>query len=132
MNTEEWSTGFHNISIHYIDKLIQIKTDKALMEFLAQPENGSFELADHIKRTYSSIYGKELQISRDSLSIEILIHAYLDVFLRFFEKLQKVNSTIIKKVVAYMKEIESYTEIIDSGEASLCRHRRCQFQCAGL
>lgn len=88
------------------------------------PGNGSLELADHIKCNYRSIYAKELQISRDSLTIEILIHDYLDMFKRYFEKVQKVVPTpVVKKLVSYMKEMESHTEIIDSGEADIDTNR---------
>ena len=77
---EDWEVKFNGISIHYMERMVQIKTDSPLRGYLAKPGNGSLELAEHIKGRYHEIFAKELNITKESLSVEILVHVYLDEF----------------------------------------------------
>lgn len=121
---EKWETDFHNVGIRYSEHLVQIRTDAKLMKYLAEPGNGSLELADYIRDRYQIIFNEKLQISRESLSVEILIHAYLDVFSRGTEKLSVILPGEIKaKLVKCMQSIEGHTQIIDSGELAVDSNR---------
>jgi hypothetical protein len=117
-------TGFHNISIELQEHWAKITTDKALMDFLAQPGKGSVELADYILRRYQDVFHKPLEISRMSLAIEILIHAYVDQISKSAEELQKVLPEHIAKVILNIAEkLHERTVIIDCGEKSVDNNR---------
>ena len=120
----EWKTDFQKISICYTDHWAKIKTDSHLFEYLNQEGNGSLAIGEHILKTYKQIMGKELKISRESLSVEILVHAYLDVIARDIETIAKLLppkvETMLKEL---MQSIEGHTEIIDCGELEVDTNR---------
>ena len=121
---ENWEIDFHNVGIRYKEHLVQIRTDTKLMKYLAEPGNGSLELADYIRDRYQIIFDEKLQISRESLSVEILIHAYLDVFLRGTEKLGAILPDELRtNLVKCMQSLEGHTQIIDSGELAVDSNR---------
>lgn len=99
-----YETSFHQSSIQYTDHLIQIRTDKNLLNFLAQKGKGSVELSKHIRECYQGIFKKELQITEDSLAVEILIHVYLDLFLEGIEKAGKLLPADLKKQLLSVAE----------------------------
>lgn len=122
MNTTE---TFHGITIIYTDKLVQIVTDQNLKNYLNQKgKKDARNLAKHILEQYRSLTKKDLAISEDSLTVEILIHVYLD---QLSNTLQKPNPLIPKelksKLLPLLKNIESHTEIIDCGEKSVDSNR---------
>lgn len=120
----KWEKSFHGISICYKEQIVQIKTDKALLDYLSGPENGSIELAEQILARYKELFQKELKVSEASMSVEILIHAYMDVFARNVEKLVKMLPEAIGKgLIMCLKKMEASTEIIDSGEKEVDSNR---------
>lgn len=120
----DWKKDFNGVSIKYNKKLVQIKTDKCLLGYLEKKGNGSLDLADYILKTYQSVWGCVLDISRESLSIEILIHAYLDVFSDKIETISKaVSPKELEDLIAYMEKIKGHTNVIDSGEKSVDSNR---------
>lgn len=120
----KWEKSFHGISICYKEQIVQIKTDKALLDYLSGPENGSIELAEQILARYKELFQKELKVSEESMSVEILIHAYMDVFARNVEKLVKMLPEAIGKgLIMCLKKMEASTEIIDSGEKEVDSNR---------
>lgn len=119
-----WDKNFHDISISYDEKMIHIKTDVNLLNFLALPKNGSLQIADYILNKYQIIYGKTLEITRDSLAIEILAHAYIDIFSSALIALgQTTKHPTIRKAIKMLDTIQSKTEIIDCGELSVDNNR---------
>ena len=120
----QWDNTFYGISICYKEHIVQIKTDKALFDYLARPENGSIELSKQIRAVYQEKFQKEIQVTEESMSVEILIHAYVDVFSREAEKLVKVLPKAIGTgLISCLKKIEESTEIIDSGEKQVDSNR---------
>ncbi|MBQ7065263.1 MAG: hypothetical protein IJN92_00420 [Lachnospiraceae bacterium] len=120
----KWDKTFHGISICYKEQIVQIKTDKALLDYLSGPENGSIELSEQILARYKELFQKELKVSEASMSVEILIHAYMDVFARNVEKLVKMLPEAIGKgLIMCLKKMEASTEIIDSGEKEVDSNR---------
>lgn len=120
----DWNSNFHGISIRYKKQLVQIKTDKYLLDFLGEKGNGSLKLSEYILEQYKSTFGYTLEISKESLSIEILVHAYLDVLSKGIEMMSKVVSPeVLNDLILFMKKIEEHTEIIDSGEKQVDTNR---------
>lgn len=120
----DWNQEFKGISIRYQKQLVQIKTDECLMKFLAGKGNGSLELAEHILKTYRMKLGKNLNISKESLSIEILIHAYLDFYSRGIKKMSvMISPKVLEKLIVCMEKLEGHTEIIDSGAKKVDSNR---------
>lgn len=120
----KWNTEYNGISISYEAHFVHIKTDAHLLRFLGGPGNDSISLARHIRDTYQKMFGTELQISEKSLSVEILVHAYLDVLLRAVSELGKnLSPKVLKDLVACMKRLQGHTQIIDCGEKEVDSNR---------
>lgn len=120
----DWNSEFHGILIKYHKQLVQIKSEKPLLDFLAKDGNGSLELADYILKKYRSIFECELDISRESLSIEILIHAYLGELSKGIESVSSsISPKVFKALIQCMQKIEGHTDIIDSGERQVDSNR---------
>ncbi len=116
-------TSFHGISIQYNNRIVRIRTDRQLLDFLDLKGNGSLELADHIHRFYRDKWDKELEISRESLAVEILIHVYCDlVFDRIDRIVDKIGKPgrLLKDKMAFLKRA---TEVIDCGERAVDSNR---------
>lgn len=114
----EWNTAFHGISVSCTDRLVKIKNDKALLEFLEDPETrGALLVSEYVHDLYRKELGKELKISVDSLAIEILGHVYADRFAGVIKKLG------VKKISDAMDVIQSHTDIIDCGEKEIDSNR---------
>ena len=112
----DWNKEFHGISIKCNDKLVQIKNDKALNDFLNDPKSrGSVLIADYVLELYKKELGKKLNISRNSLAIEILGHVYMDVFAGL--------ASTMKPLETAMKSIRSHTDVIDCGEKDVDGNR---------
>ena len=120
----EWNDKYRNILLCYTDRMVQIKCDDELMKYLALPGNGAVELATYIKENYKKHRDKNLEITIDSLAIEILAHAYID---KFAESIEKINNRFSKKdrnkIIQVMEKIRDRTEIIDCGEKAIDSNR---------
>ncbi|MBS5932235.1 MAG: hypothetical protein KIC94_05095 [Clostridiales bacterium] len=120
----EWNDEYINILLCYSDRLVQIKCDYELMKYLALPGNGAVELSKYIKENYKKYRNKNLDISIDSLAIEILAHAYID---KFAETIEKINNRLTKndknEIIKVMEKIKNRTEIIDCGEKAIDSNR---------
>lgn len=124
MEQTGWNMDFHEISINYTEKLIQIKEDDKLERYLNQDGNGSLELAEYVKKTYQKVFGKKLQITKESLSVEILIHTYINVFSKNLEEIVKLlPDHQEEKLIACLKKIEDRAGVIDCGEKSIDSNR---------
>lgn len=121
---ENWNHDFKQIAICYNDCMIQIKTDQPLLSFLEEKGNGSIALSKHIHEQYKTMFQKPLDISQDSLAIEILIHVYM-------EQLTKTKTTIAKilpkkiasSFIKCMEKLHQHTQIIDCGEKEVDSNR---------
>lgn len=121
---ETTDTQFHGITVTYKEQLVKITTDKALLDYLAEPEIGSGTLAEAIRMRYAELYNRELEISRESLAVEILIHCYLDVFMHRTETFSRVLPKKIETMfIRLLHSLEARTEIIDCGEREIDSNR---------
>lgn len=120
----EWNDEYEGILICYTDKLVQVKCDDKLMNYLALPGKGAVKLAKYLKENYKNALAKELDITVDSLAIEILAHAYVD---KFAETIEQISDKLTKKkkteIVQVMEKIKERTGIIDCGEKSIDSNR---------
>lgn len=117
--------SLENITITYCDRLVQITCDDALKNYLEAPGNGALQLSAHILAEYKKRRESELNISQDSLAIEILAHVYSDSFAEAVSaagsRLPSVLSHTVHKLI---KQVTVHTEIIDCGESSIDNNRR--------
>ncbi|WP_411678127.1 hypothetical protein [Caproicibacter sp.] len=117
-------TSFHGITINFSEHWASITTNEKLMTFLAQPGNGSVELARYILNRYQEIFHRNLEIPEMSLAVEILVHAYLDVFSKNASLIRNLlPKQISKPILQLTEEIHERTSIIDCGEISVDHNR---------
>lgn len=116
--------GFHGITILFEKHWAHVVTDANLMAYLEAPGNGSMELAAYILDQYHALFHQNLHISQTSLAVEILIHAYLDVFTqKFMEKQDKFPRRMVGPILSLVQKLHRKTEVIDCGERSVDHNR---------
>lgn len=119
-----WENGFHGIEAGFRDRCVHIKTDAALMDFLAEDGNGALALSDYLHGRYRELYGRELDIGRDSLAVEILIHAYLDAAFRSGDRLgARLPPEAGRALSGFFELLQARTDVIDCGEAAVDSNR---------
>ena len=119
-----WNREYKGISISFEDRIVRIKSDSVLMEYLAREGNDAVILSGYILGTYYDMYHKPLEITQHSLAVEILIHAYLDKFLRMIERKEIVDVFGSKEILLKLvHSLEEHTEIIDCGEREVDNNR---------
>lgn len=117
--------SLEHITITYCDRLVQITCDDALKNYLEAPGNGALQLSAHILAEYKKRRESELNISQDSLAIEILAHVYSDSFAEAVSAAgSRLPSVLSHTVHKLMKQVTVHTEIIDCGESSIDNNRR--------
>ena len=113
-----------NVKIKYCPGLVQITCDIALKEYLDKKGNGALKLGSHILRVYEEHYKKALNISLDSLAIEILAHTYIDSFSRSISTADGILPDVLEEPLdKLMESIKNHTEIIDCGESQIDNNR---------
>ena len=117
--------SLEHITITYCDRLVQITCDDALKNYLEALGNGALQLSAHILAEYKKRRESELNISQDSLAIEILAHVYSDSFAEAVSAAgSRLPSVLSHTVHKLMKQVTVHTEIIDCGESSIDNNRR--------
>ena len=115
---------FEQITINYCDRLVQITCNNALKNYLQAPGNGALKLSAHILEEYKKRRESELNISQDSLAIEILAHIYSDSFAEAISAAgSHLPSVLGRAVHKLMKQVMLHTEIIDCGESAVDNNR---------
>lgn len=116
--------NFHGIGVRMERHIVRIVTDTALKEYLMQEGVGSLELAEDIRHKYRAVFHQELDISTESLAVEILIHAEVDGFMRRRHRITEgMPSGIVRAVQELAERIETSTAVIDCGERSVDGNR---------
>lgn len=118
----EWNMNFNNISIKCCDRLVQVKNDQALIDYLKKPGVGSLDIAKEMKRLYVNNTNCELKISEKSLAIEIIGHIFIENFAKTIEKFP-VSKDLKKELKDLSASLKSHTVIIDCGESSVDTNR---------
>lgn len=111
---------YHGITVKFEPGWVRVVTDDALTGYLDQKSCRDAEhLADWILAKYRELLGYPLRIDRDSLAVEILIHAYMDTISERLEE-RAVQSEIPVAAKRLLKSIcdkvQKHTDIIDCGE----------------
>lgn len=124
MSATDWETVFHGVGVRYEGKNVRVRTDEALMRYLAEPGRGALALAEHIAARYRERMGCALEISERSLAVEILAHAYCDALLLRAAKLaQKLPEALGARLGKTAERLQQHTDIIDIGERSVDTNR---------
>lgn len=109
--------NFHGIGVRMERHIVHIVTDTALKEYLMQEGVGSLELAENIRDKYRAAFHQELDISTESLAVEILIHVEVDGFMRRCHRIMEGVPSILAYAIQELAEhIETSTAVIDCGE----------------
>lgn len=94
------------------------------MNYLARPGNDALILSEYILGTYSDMFHRPLQISQNSLAVEILVHAYLDKLCLYVANTEVVPIEGLDLALkAAFQEIQNRTEVIDCGEREVDTNR---------
>lgn len=116
-----WEQAFREQDISYSlsNKVIRLKNNDGLKNFLQEKGNGSLELADFLRSEYAKRFQKEIAISRDSLAIEILGHAYFDkMFAAILRPLENSENSLALSVKEQLTNLKRHVDVIDCGEKS--------------
>ncbi|MDM5186645.1 hypothetical protein QUF99_04400 [Bacillus sp. DX4.1] len=109
------------ISVLIRERSLHIKNTASLHRMLKK-KNASLELAQYLKKKHTNQYGTVLNISDESLAIEIIGHIYIGNFadvLKNIPRIPKIAPIIVEK--AY--KITDHTDIIDCGEKEIDSNR---------
>lgn len=121
MPTEKtYKLNDHKLLVEFNEKLIRVKKPLTLRKFLSEDiEERSDALVTLIKTDYVTLFKKELDISTDSLAIEIWGHVYASYFARAMKNLIK-----LKLVENFADFIITRSDTIDCGEADVDSNRK--------
>lgn len=121
MPTEKiYDLSGHQLLVVFRDQLIQIKKPHHLKQFLSSDiKNRSEVLVNYIKQDYFLIFGKELNVTNNSIIIEIWAHVFASYFARAMKKILR-----FKLVENLANLIIKRSDIIDCGESNLDSNRK--------
>ena len=109
----------NQIQVTYKDKVVHIYRNDELDNFLENTENGALVLAQFILEEYQNRMGKPLDISVDSLAIEIIVHVYADRIAENMQELPEEHGGMLSNVLGKMgTKARVHTQTIDCGERS--------------
>lgn len=110
----------HKLLVIFDEKLVRIKKPKALQKFLSSAiDNRSEVLVNYIKQDYFLLMGKELDITNDSLIIEIWGHVYASYFARAMKNLIKLQ--LVENAADF---VINRSDTIDCGESEVDSNRK--------
>lgn len=117
----EYQKTATGISYYFTDRVVHVINDPSLKNYLDQSGNQSLTLAAELKAAYQKEMGKSLDISDNSLAIEILGHVFVD---EFSEKVGAIAEKVgLDSLGDFFDKIEGHTEVIDCGEKAVDSNR---------
>lgn len=109
----------NKISVALEPKLIRVYSNAALWKYLDGMANSRFELmVNTIKADYEKEFDKPLDISNNSLIVEILVHVYCDYLGLSFNRIVRV-----KWIQNLVEKLLKRAEVVDCGEKSVDSNR---------
>ena len=111
------------IPVEYKKSLVQISCDDTLRSFLKSDKRAAVDLAEYIKTQYMENRKKELDITTDSLAIEILGHVYADALAEAMQHIGHMPEGLKYMLEELGKKAQEKTRIIDCGETSVDPNR---------
>lgn len=118
---------FKEIHFQYERGWIHVKADQSLHQYLEQKgKRDAYALADRILKEYKKIYGKALDISVDSLAVQILVSANLDKLAKWGMQAagSPENEGLKKKLEKLTREMEQKEGWIDCGDGDADKYRK--------
>lgn len=113
------NTTILNVPVRVATNAIHITNDDALWQLIhANPVENTYRLIDEINSAFLEKNKRDIEISRDSLAVEIWGHVYADHFADVIDNL--TNLKLIEKMV---HPIQKYCAIIDCGEKGYDQNR---------
>nr|WP_199156199.1 hypothetical protein [Pedobacter sp. ASV2] len=107
------------IKIEFEPSLIRVYSNAVLWQFLKDDKKAKFKLlANFIKDEYLKQFNKSLQISNDSLIVEILVHIYCDYLGLIIHRVIKV-----KWIQYLLMKLIKRAEVVDCGEKKVDSNR---------
>lgn len=113
-----WTKKYYEgIEIILREDSVEITNDKKLQSYLRGPGNPALDLADYLLSYHSNIFDDPLDISRDSMAIEILAHVHMDDFVQYAATMRFDDLSDLDAFAS------SHTGIIDCGELNIDPNR---------
>ncbi|MDU1351051.1 hypothetical protein [uncultured Clostridium sp.] len=98
----------YGLSVEFVPGVIRIKNDTTLKNMLKGTSNGSGIAAYILKEEYYKTFKKPIDISTNSLAVEILGHVYPDKVAQAVRNIPLISHLADKMI--------SHTSVIDCGE----------------
>lgn len=116
---------YQRITVRMEEGWVHIVTDEALLDFLEREnKRDALCLAEWIRKEYEGVMGRKLKIDRDSLAVEILIHAYMDKIADTLEEqAEEIPQPVRGALEKVCDSVQRHTEVIDCGERSVDSNR---------
>jgi len=109
----------NKIKVGLEPQLIRVYSNASLWRYLDGKAKARFELmVDTIKSDYKQQFGKALNITNNSLIVEILVHVYCDYLGLSFNQIIR-----IKWIQALVKKLLKRAEVVDCGEKAVDSNR---------
>jgi len=110
----------HNIAVSFRTKAVQIQNDTDLKSLVKlDAKSAPTELANAIKNQYFDLFQQPLNISTDSLAVEIIGHVYGEEFAAMVERISP-----LKWLDLQMEKIINHAAVIDAGEREVDDNRK--------
>lgn len=120
MKKQEYRFGDCAVVVQFENCSVHITNDKGLWTLLEEDiESRTTAFADWIKAQYQSFFQKELDITTDSLVVEIWGHVYFEYYILAVKELLK-----LKLIAGFLENILQASEVIDCGESGLDNNRK--------
>ena len=118
---------YQGITVKFEPQWVRVVTDDALTGYLEQKSRRDAErLAEWILKQYQMLQGYPLKIHRDSLAVEILIHAYMDTISEELEEnaeQSEIPVTVKRLLEKLCGKVQRHTDVIDCGEKEVDSNR---------
>ena len=109
----------YELSVDFEPQLVRVYSNLQLWKFLNGDVGSRMQLlAGKIKAEYAALFGKRLNISTESLIIEILVHVYCDYLGLLFNRFVKIK-WMQRIVIRLLKR----AEVVDCGEHEVDSNR---------
>lgn len=111
----KWNHKFNNIGLKFEPRVVRIKNDPELKQYLLESKMNALLLADLLKKNYYKRFEKELEINTISLATEISCHFWL----------QEISFMIENKVGKnrFTDWMLRHMDVIDCGEKAIDNNR---------
>ena len=104
-------------------RIVRVYTDEALLSFLNQSgKRDALRLAEQLRSDYQRRFGQPLEISSDSIAIEILVHVCIDQLTKQL-KSGSVPLPLSRLLTGAAERLHRRTAVIDIGEQAVDSNR---------